>query len=86
MATPAVLGNPAVVAIAQARGISPAQVLLLWGLQRTRGVLIPRSANPEHMLENMAVFSMEPLSAADFAALSNFPQKKIFSVYCQPWC
>ena len=86
LATPAALGDATVTAIAARRAISPAQVLLLWGLQRTRGVLLPRSASAAHMAENMAVFGLAPLAPADFAALSSLPQKKIFSVYCQPWC
>ena len=80
------LGNPVVAAVAQRLAWTPASVLLRWGLQRTRGVLIPRSANASHMAENMAVFGLPPLSDADMAALSALPQKKIFSVYCQPWC
>jgi diketogulonate reductase-like aldo/keto reductase len=86
LATPAALGDATVTAIAARRAISPAQVLLLWGLQRTRGVLIPRSASAAHMAENMAVFGLAPLAPSDFAALSSLPQKKIFNVYCQPWC
>ncbi len=86
LAQPAYLGNPVLAGIAAAHGISPAQALLLWGLQRTQGVVIPRSANSSHMLENQAVFGLPPLSAAEMGALSALPQKKIFNVYCQPWC
>ena len=67
--------------------MSAAQVLLRWGLQRTGGVIIPRSANLSHMQENLAVFDPAfELTPAEFASLSSFPQKKLFSVYCQPWC
>lgn len=86
LAQPAYLGNPVLGGIARAHGITPAQALLFWGLQRTRGVVIPRSANVSQMLENQAVFGLPPLTAAEMGALSAFPQKKIFNVYCQPWC
>jgi diketogulonate reductase-like aldo/keto reductase len=79
------LADPAVVAVAAAHGVTPAQAALRWGLQRTRGVVIPRSANATHMAENMDVFGIE-LTDAEMAALAGLPQKKIFSVYCQPWC
>jgi aryl-alcohol dehydrogenase-like predicted oxidoreductase len=70
---------------AAAHGVTPAQAALRWGLQRTRGVVIPRSANATHMRDNMDVFGFA-LSDAEMAALAGLPQKKIFSVYCQPWC
>ena len=79
------LADAAVVAVAAAHGVTPAQAALRWGLQRTRGVVIPRSANATHMRENMDVFGFE-LTDAEMAALAGLPQKKIFSVYCQPWC
>lgn len=86
LAQPAYLSHPVLVAIAGAHGITPAQVLLLFGLQRTQGVVIPRSANASHMLDNQAVFGLPPLTAGEMVALSGLPQKKIFNVYCQPWC
>ena len=79
------LADPALVAVAAAHGVTPAQAALRWGLQRTRGVVIPRSANVTHMAENMDVFGFE-LTDAEMAALASLPQKKIFSVYCQSWC
>jgi len=86
MAQPAYLSTPEVLAIAQSHAITPAQVLLLWGLQRTQGVVIPRSANATHMKENLAAPTLAPLTGQEMLALSNFTQKKIFNVYCQPWC
>ena len=79
------LTHPAVVAVAAAHGVTPAQAALRWGLQRTAGVVIPRSANSSHMRDNMDVFDFE-LTAAEMSALAALPQKKIFDVYCQPWC
>jgi diketogulonate reductase-like aldo/keto reductase len=49
-----VLRNPSVLEIARAKGITPAQVVLRWALQLGQTV-VPRSANPEHMRENLQV-------------------------------
>ena len=83
--THGLLTHPAVVAVASAHGVTPAQAALRWGLQKTAGVVIPRSSNSSHMRDNMNVFGFE-LTAAEMSSLSALPQKKIFSVYCQPWC
>ncbi len=49
------LNDATVTAIADAHGVSSAQVILRWHLQR--GVVaIPGSSNPEHILENISVF------------------------------
>ena len=81
----ALFAEPAVVSAAAAHGVTPAQVLLRWGLQKTGGVVIPRSSNAAHMAENLAVFDFA-LTPAEAAALDGLPQKKVFNVYCQPWC
>ena len=72
--------------MAQAHGITPAQAVLKWGLQKTGGVVIPRSANESHMADNLAVFGLPDLTPSEVASLSGLPQKKIFNTYCQPWC
>ncbi len=81
----ALMQEPAVLAAAAAHGVTPAQVVIRWGLQHTGGVAIPRSSNRQHMIDNLAVFSFE-LTPAEMTSMSNYPQKKIFNVYCQPWC
>ncbi|CAG5125618.1 unnamed protein product [Candidula unifasciata] len=66
-----VLSDPVVAAIAQETKRSPAQVLLRWAVQQGVGVL-PMSRNPEHIAENIDIFSfslteqqMSRLSALD---------------------
>jgi len=88
LATAAHLNDPTVLAVAAAHApYTPAQVIQRWGLQRTQGVLLTRSANTSHMIENSHVFDDEfVLTAAEMAALAALPQKKIFNVYCQPTC
>ncbi|MFE4911379.1 aldo/keto reductase [Streptomyces sp. NPDC056652] len=50
-----VLADPAVTAIAEVRGKSPAQVLLRWGIQQGRSV-VPKSTKRHRIAENIDVF------------------------------
>lgn len=45
LAKATVLADPAVLSVAAAHGVTPAQAVLRWGLQRTGGIVIPRSVN-----------------------------------------
>ena len=56
--TAELLGNETIQAIAQAHGVSAAQVILRWDLQRGI-VVIPGSSNPEHIRENLDLFGFE---------------------------
>ena len=81
------LSNPAVVAVAAAHGVTPAQAALKWGLQRTKGAVLPRSTNSTHMAENLAVLDMAwTLTDAEMASLASLPQKKLYATSCYPWC
>jgi 2,5-diketo-D-gluconate reductase A len=64
----ALLSHPAVVAVATARGKSPAQVLIRWSIQ-LGNVVIPRVSDPEKLTENAAVFDFE-LSEDEVAILN----------------
>ncbi len=48
-------GNETISAIAKAHGVSSAQVILRWNLQKGV-VVIPGSSNPEHIRENLDLF------------------------------
>ena len=52
------LGNETIKAIAEAHGVSSAQVILRWDLQRGI-VVIPGSSNPYHIRENLDLFGFE---------------------------
>jgi 2,5-diketo-D-gluconate reductase A len=52
------LDNPTLVSIARAHGKSPAQVAIRWSIQ-LGNVVIPRSANPARIKENIDVFGFE---------------------------
>ena len=61
------LQDPVIGGIAQARGKTPAQVMLRWHLQQGRSV-IPKSTKPQRIAENIDVFDFE-LSAEELAAI-----------------
>ena len=52
------VGNETIKAIAEAHGVSSAQVILRWDLQRGI-VVIPGSSNPDHIRENLDLFGFE---------------------------
>ena len=56
--TTELLGNETIQSIAAAHGVSAAQVILRWDLQRGI-VVIPGSSNPEHIRENLDLFGFE---------------------------
>jgi len=63
-----VLVDPTVVAIAQAHGKTPAQVVLRWHVQHG-SIVFPKSVTPSRMQENFEIFDFE-LPASDMAAIS----------------
>ena len=56
--TAELLGAPVISAIAEAHGVTSAQVILRWNLQRGV-VVIPGSSNPDHIRENLDLFGFE---------------------------
>lgn len=62
-----VMADPAIAAIAQAHGKTPAQVMIRWHLQQGRSA-IPKSTNPARIAENFDVFDFE-LSSSELGAL-----------------
>lgn len=56
--TAELLGDPVIAAIAAAHGVSSAQVILRWNLQKGV-VVIPGSSNPEHIQENTELYGFE---------------------------
>lgn len=66
--TAELLGDPIISAIADAHGVSSAQVILRWDLQRGI-VVIPGSGNPEHIKENLDLFGFE-LTETEMSAIA----------------
>jgi 2,5-diketo-D-gluconate reductase A len=63
-----VLDDPAINRIAQARGKSPAQVVLRWHIQRG-DIVFPKSVTPERIQANFELFDFE-LDDSDMDAIS----------------
>jgi 2,5-diketo-D-gluconate reductase B len=51
-----VLNDPVIAGIAQAKGKTPAQVVLRWHVQQPMNIAIPKSSNPGRIAENLAIF------------------------------
>ncbi|XP_028786392.1 aldose reductase-like [Neltuma alba] len=66
--------DPTVDGIAQKLNRTPAQVLVRWAIQRGTSV-IPKSAHPERIKENIDVFNWE-IPEHDFIALSSISHQK----------
>jgi 2,5-diketo-D-gluconate reductase A len=62
------LRNQTILAIAEAHGKTPAQVILRWHLQQGRSA-IPKSVKPERIAENLDVFDFE-LTTDDLDAMA----------------
>ena len=62
-----VMRDPAIAAVAQAHGKTPAQVMLRWHLEQGRSA-IPKSTNPARIAENFDVFDFE-LTADELTAI-----------------
>ena len=63
------LTDPAIVQLAESYCKSPAQILLRWAVQQGIGV-IPKSTNPEHIKNNIDIFSFS-LKDCDMSAIGN---------------
>ena len=78
LGTGKLLENPAVNAIADAHGKSPAQVLIRWSVQ-LGNVVIPRASNPAHLAENLDVFDFD-LDASEMDTLGALDEGTRFRV------
>lgn len=79
-----VLREEAVKAIASKHGVSPAQVILRWGLQRGT-TLVPKTTKPARMVENIDIFGFE-LAEDEMGALSGLNKGRRFNdpgVFCE---
>jgi diketogulonate reductase-like aldo/keto reductase len=69
----ALLENPGLKAVANAHGVTPAQIALAWVLHQDGVIAIPKAVDPVHLRANRAAADLR-LSAAHLAALDQaFP-------------
>lgn len=71
--------EPAVVTAAEAHGVTPAQAVIRWHLQRGH-IVFPKSNRRERMAENFDVFGFE-LSAAEEAAITALERNGRVSIH-----
>jgi D-xylose reductase len=79
-----VLQQPVVTAEAEQLGKSPAQVVLRWAIQRGTAI-VPKTARPERLAENLALFDFE-LSTNELQAISALDRGRRFNdpgVFCE---
>ena len=62
------LRHPALAAVAQRRGVTPAQVAIAWALREPGMIVIPKASDPEHVRANAAAGEIA-LSPDDLAAI-----------------
>lgn len=72
--TSELLGNEVISAIAESHGVSSAQVILRWNLQKGV-VVIPGSSNPEHIRENTELYDFE-LTAEDMQQINSLDRNE----------
>ena len=72
--TAELLGDEVISEIAEAHGVTLAQVMLRWNLQKGV-VVIPGSDNPEHIRENIALFDFE-LSAEEMKRIAALDKRE----------
>ncbi len=68
--------DPAVVAAAEAHGVTPTQVVLRWHVQ-SGALPIPRSTDPERQRQNLDVFGFE-LTEEEVRAIGSGPQSRLW--------
>lgn len=79
-----VLTEPVVLATAERLGVTPAQVVLRWGIQRGTAI-IPKTSRAERLSENIALSDFS-LTDGDMEAISALNQNRRFNdpgVFCQ---
>lgn len=65
---PSLLDNPAILAMAERHGTTPASILLGWAVSRGTSV-IPKSTNPDRLRQNLAAAELE-LNETDMSTIS----------------
>jgi diketogulonate reductase-like aldo/keto reductase len=64
-----VLADPTIVAIAEKKDRTPAQIVLRWDIQQPNTITIPKSGNPEHIRSNFDIFGFS-LDDREMAAIT----------------
>jgi diketogulonate reductase-like aldo/keto reductase len=81
------LGDPRLAGIAAKRGKSPAQLVLRWLVQQGDIAAIPKSANPQRIAENLAIFdfTLTQEEMAAIAALARSDGRAVNAAWGPDW-
>jgi diketogulonate reductase-like aldo/keto reductase len=72
--------------------VTVGQIIMSYDLQSGADIVIPRSATPQHQVDNLNLFGpggrpVVTISDVDVAAIqSNHTYGKAYHTDCQPWC
>lgn len=82
-----ILAEPAVVAMAEARGVAPASVALAWLIGQERVIAIPKSSNPLRLADNLvaARVHLTDEERAEIDALAAANQRLISPSFAPDW-
>ena len=72
------LRDPVLAEIAEARGATPAQVVLRWLLDQTGVAAIPKAASHEHRRDNLAALELAPLTYEERARVDALERGRRF--------
>lgn len=83
----AVLADPAITAIADAKGKTPAQIVLRWHVQQPMNIAIPRSSDARRIAENIELFdfSLSPEEMRRIAGLARPGGRMVNAGYPSDW-
>ncbi len=81
------LQDPVITRIAQAKGVSPGQVVLRWHIQQPGVIAIPRSGNPERIAANLALddFSLTHNEMQEISGLARPGGRKVRPAHSPVW-
>jgi len=71
---PILLEEPAIIKLAESRGITPAQLILSWAIHR-RTAVIPKSVNPERLKQNLSAAEVS-LTQDDMQEMAGFDRHR----------
>jgi diketogulonate reductase-like aldo/keto reductase len=81
------LADPAIIQIAEAKGVTPAQVVLRWHIQQPGVIALPRSTNPLRLRQNIDLggFSLTETEMNRISALAQPNGRKISPAHSPVW-
>jgi diketogulonate reductase-like aldo/keto reductase len=81
------LDDPVITDIAEAKGKTPAQVVLRWHIEQPMNIAIPKSADPRRIAENIDIFdfALSPAEMGRIAKLASAQGRMVSAVVPLDW-